>query len=169
MASRSDRTPLVQRLERFRLYPVDWTGTDCLGWSGAVHLGYGKMTVLSGELGVARPRMMLGHRVAWILANGPIAEGVVDHICHNDSGCAGGVSCLHRRCTNLAHLELVSLEENKRRGESRNAQNARKTHCKRGHEFTPENTRVRESGYRSCRACDRMFAEISNAAKREGK
>jgi hypothetical protein len=37
---------------------------------------------------------------------------------------------------------------------------ARKTHCKQGHEFTPQNTRLRRSGTgRCCRACgrDRMY------------
>lgn len=39
--------------------------------------------------------------------------------------------------------------------------NAAKTHCKRGHEFTPENTRLRPSGGRTCRACHR--AKIGRA------
>jgi hypothetical protein len=30
---------------------------------------------------------------------------------------------------------------------------SRQTHCKRGHEFTPENTYVTSQGGRSCRAC----------------
>ncbi|MGP3708480.1 NUMOD4 motif-containing HNH endonuclease [Gordonia paraffinivorans] len=33
--------------------------------------------------------------------------------------------------------------------------NGRKTHCKRGHEFTPENTIVRKGGKRACRTCVR--------------
>lgn len=32
----------------------------------------------------------------------------------------------------------------------------RKTHCKRGHEFTNENTRLTSKG-RACRACDRLW------------
>lgn len=34
--------------------------------------------------------------------------------------------------------------------------NARKTHCKRNHEFTPENTRISRRGFRECRSCIRM-------------
>lgn len=33
---------------------------------------------------------------------------------------------------------------------------ARKTHCKRGHEFTPENTSVDKRGGRRCRRCKRL-------------
>lgn len=36
---------------------------------------------------------------------------------------------------------------------------ARKTHCKRGHEFTPENTRYSPEGWKSCKACDRIRYE----------
>jgi hypothetical protein len=36
--------------------------------------------------------------------------------------------------------------------------NANKTHCKRGHEFTPENTKLDRHGWRSCRICDRIRA-----------
>lgn len=32
---------------------------------------------------------------------------------------------------------------------------ANRTHCKRGHEYTPENTVSREGGRRSCRTCKR--------------
>jgi hypothetical protein len=30
------------------------------------------------------------------------------------------------------------------------------THCKRGHEFTPENTVIGSKGLRDCRACRRL-------------
>ncbi|QXN74235.1 HNH endonuclease [Gordonia phage Cafasso] len=35
--------------------------------------------------------------------------------------------------------------------------NARKTHCDRGHEFTPGNTYMRPSGKRLCRTCKRDY------------
>jgi hypothetical protein len=34
---------------------------------------------------------------------------------------------------------------------------AARTHCKRGHEYTPENTRTTSNGYRQCRACARII------------
>ena len=44
-------------------------------------------------------------------------------------------------------------------------QNARKTHCKRGHAFTPENTRI-YNGDRLCRACSRLQCQKSRQAKK---
>lgn len=35
--------------------------------------------------------------------------------------------------------------------------NIRKTHCDRGHEFTPENTYIRPGGQRLCRSCKRDY------------
>jgi len=42
--------------------------------------------------------------------------------------------------------------------------NGSKTHCKRGHEFTPENTRMTSKGSRQCRACVRIGAQQKRAA-----
>jgi hypothetical protein len=89
-------------------------------------------------------RSVMAHRYAYELVVGPIPDGMVlDHLCRK----AG--------CVNPAHLEPVTQAENVRRGVSAAAQNARKTHCKRGHEFTSENTRVTANGNRVCRACQR--------------
>lgn len=45
------------------------------------------------------------------------------------------------------------------------AVNAAKTHCKRNHEFTPENTRW-SNGHRSCIACRELRYEQGKAAQR---
>lgn len=45
------------------------------------------------------------------------------------------------------------------------AVNAAKTHCKRGHEFTPENTRM-SNGHRSCITCREIRYVEGKAAKR---
>ena len=64
--------------------------------------------------------------------------------------------CKVRNCVNPLHLEAVPHRVNVRRSPN---QNAGKTHCDRGHEFTPENTRHyrRSDGgmARACRACTR--------------
>jgi hypothetical protein len=49
-------------------------------------------------------------------------------------------------------MEIVSRGENTLRGESPFAQNKRKTHCPRGHEYSHDNTYLYK-GTRSCRQC----------------
>jgi hypothetical protein len=65
--------------------------------------------------------------------------------------------CRVRHCVNPAHLEVVTLHTNVTRGNGWAGRNARKTHCKRGHEFTPENTIPLRNGGRECRQCRREY------------
>lgn len=51
-----------------------------------------------------------------------------------------------------------------RRGDT----NRKKTHCKRGHEFTPENTYHKKSG-RECRTCQKIWNAKYLARKLQGK
>lgn len=122
----------------------------CLLFTGAIDAhGYGNMTV--------DRRPMKPHRYVYELINGPIPEGLqIDHTCHNeDLSCPGGDSCLHRRCCHPDHLEAVRGEVNRERGRSSPPrENAGKTHCKYGHEFTPENTYINPTSKgRVCRIC----------------
>ena len=43
--------------------------------------------------------------------------------------------------------------------------NGKKTHCKRGHEFTPENTKILGNGSRRCIACQQAALYASNYKK----
>ena len=55
--------------------------------------------------------------------------------------------CKNKLCCNPKHLEAVSRSENCLRGTvgyHNNHHYGNKTHCKRGHEFTPENTRIKK-------------------------
>lgn len=63
--------------------------------------------------------------------------------------------CRVRRCASPAHLELVTHRENMLRAAGFAAENAAKTHCDKGHEYTPVNTYVTPSGSRDCRTCRR--------------
>lgn len=63
--------------------------------------------------------------------------------------------CRVRECVNPDHLEPVTQRENNLRGHTPAARNAVKTHCIRGHEFSPENTYVDSLGKRHCRTCHR--------------
>lgn len=46
-------------------------------------------------------------------------------------------------------------------------ENASKTHCKHGHEFTPENTHISPHGRRICRACKREDMRARREVKKE--
>jgi len=48
---------------------------------------------------------------------------------------------------------------------ARNEREAAKTHCKNGHEYTPENTHVTKKG-RECRTCRNAGERVRRAAKR---
>lgn len=120
---------------------------DCWPWGGSVDgSGYGRSKVAGHTVGI--------HRTAYVRAHGPIPPGrVVDHTCHSrDTTCRGGRTCPHRRCVNPAHMELVTGAENTLRGRNRAAENARKTHCKRGHPLSGANVYVWHR-MRRCRIC----------------
>ena len=65
---------------------------------------------------------------------------VLDHLCKNKS------------CVNPQHLEVVTNTENVMRADGVCALNAKKTHCKHGHEFTELNTYRTKVG-RVCKQC----------------
>lgn len=111
-----------------------WEFTSCLNKAGYAlfYLGHGHMQA---------------SRAAYILMVGPIPEGMfIDHLCRN--------LC----CVNPKHLEPVTPSENVRRGMGRSGCRIRSAHCRKGHEFTPENTIYQKGGkHRSCRTCRRAY------------
>lgn len=87
---------------------------DCLIWRGKGSKdGYGQI-LIGGNRPGSTQRV---HRVSYLEFVGPIPAGLtLDHLCHTrDETCAGGRTCLHRRCWNPAHLEPVTAAENLRR------------------------------------------------------
>ena len=135
--------PIIPRLEsRSRLTPE-----GCWEWFGAKSpAGYGTISWLGRD----RPT----HRVAYELLVGPVPDGLqLDHLCRN------------RACLNPEHLEPVTNRENTRRG----LLGVLKTHCKHGHEYTTENTRITPEGKRVCRICHRGREAIRQKARRATK
>ncbi|GAP46927.1 HNH endonuclease [Streptomyces azureus] len=134
--------------------------TGCWIWQKALDRdGYGVC---------GAPKRESAHRASFLAFIGPIPAGmVIDHRCHSNAPtCPGGTDCMHRRCINPAHLEPVTDTVNVLRGRSTWAKNARKTHCHRGHEFTPENTYARPDG-RACRACQNAASAAYKRRRKE--
>lgn len=124
---------------------VDRTG-GCWIWTAAEDgKGY-------GAFGVAEGLTVKAHRFAYEDLAGPVPAGLqLDHLCRN------------RLCVNPDHLEPVTNRENTIRGLAPSTNAARlkaRTHCKYGHEFTAENTRLTREGWRDCRACRRQREAI---------
>lgn len=122
----------------------------CWVWTrGKTGDGYGAFSIGDGE-------MDLAHR--WSYANevGPIPEGAeLDHLCRN------------RACVRPDHLDPVSHDTNMKRSPIvPSTINAGKAFCDNGHEFTPENTRIKADGARECNECRRAITRRHHGRER---
>lgn len=88
------------------------------------------------------------HRRIYEMLRGPVPDDLtLDHLCRV------------RHCVNPAHLEPVSNRENVLRGVGPTAENARRTHCRRGHPFAGKNLILTPASdgtsgvWRGCREC----------------
>ena len=126
---------LNEGTQRGRSNPIGYVicESGCWQWVGTVSTnGY-------GQWGNRR-----AHRAVYEMYKGPIPDGLqLDHLCRN------------RPCVNPDHLEPVTCRENILRGVGHTSQNARKTHCKRGHPLEGRNLRpdITRLGGRGCRLC----------------
>ncbi|GFN09588.1 hypothetical protein GCM10010298_34560 [Streptomyces microflavus] len=140
-----EQVPTLSRSQKARFWSKVSRDVDvCWLWAGTVNnTGYGRFW-LTG-------RYWQAHRVAYTLACGPIADGLmVDHICRN------------RQCVKPAHLEAVSPRTNTLRGDSPTALNARKGVCVNGHVLAEENLVQPVSDTRRCLACHRARSREGN-------
>jgi hypothetical protein len=123
----------------------------CWLWTGKVNSrGYGYVPGGTGSIAA--------HRFSYKAHGRKIPEGMVlDHLCNN------------RLCVNPDHLNPTTDRENTLRANGPTAVNARKTHCKRGHEFTAENTYRNHRGHRECWACKRMLKRLATPTQTPGR
>ena len=109
----------------------------CRVWTGNVNaLGYGQTSAFS--------RLVMVHRFAYeIHYDMKIHPKLV--VCH---------SCDNPACCNVEHLWIGTEKQNMRDAADKGRWKKRQgTHCKHGHEYTPENTRIRMQRGRPCRVC----------------
>lgn len=107
--------------------------SGCWLWDGATTNSYGEFYF--------HRRILIAHRFAYRVLRGPIPGGLqLDHLCR--------VRC----CVNPDHLEIVTQQENIKRGDAgKNVLN--KTHCPQGHPYSGEHLGVGWKGVRICRTC----------------
>lgn len=134
---------------------VEKRGSDeCWNWLGGKHSkGYGVFYVVDNSKANGM-RGEKAHRYAYILAHGSISDKkVVDHKCFN------------RICVNPNHLQLLTSVQNSLR-----MNRVPITHCKRGHEFTLENTAYHsKTKARVCKTCMRKYKKQWIRAYRKRK
>lgn len=121
--------------------------TECWVWTGRLmNAGYGQLTYV--QVGY-KTVTLLAHRASYEVHIGEIPQGkYLDHLCRV------------RACVNPGHLEPVVPRENVMRSPiAQGALNAAKTHCAKGHPYSPENTYVydmrptRSTTTRICKTC----------------
>ncbi len=111
--------------------------TGCWEWSGTINKksGYGYFYDRKTK------KTHIAHIYSYRLSGRSISAGLdLDHLCRN------------RRCVNPDHLEPVTRGENVMRGLLIDNPAAR-THCKRGHPWSPSNTYRTRRGHRMCKQC----------------
>jgi hypothetical protein len=122
--------------EEVRFWRMVQKTDGCWLWMGAkFRRGYGQFRGYKGKSWKA-------HRFAFKLNGGELVPG--EYICHR---------CDNPSCVRPDHLFAGTPTDNVqdciRKGR---LTRKRLTHCKRGHEFTPENTITRPKG-KACRTC----------------
>lgn len=134
--------PLLNLLDR-----APWTEESLCSKSDNPDAWFPVSAVKSHDAAILTCAMcpVIGQCAAEAVASGE-AWGIRAGIFHDGSS---GADRRHREAlTAIAEANGVKVPDPVRTSPIANAD---KTHCKRGHEFTPENTRTQTNGGRSCR------------------
>src|SRR5699024_4392682 len=102
----------------------------CIEWQGATRSN-GYVVASKGSV----------HRLVYEICYGEQDGLLIDHTCHDPNSCKLSKDCPHRRCVNPHHMKAGRDADNLA-PHRRNNYNASKTHCPKGHEYSPENTYV---------------------------
>lgn len=118
---------------------MEWPA-HCIEWQGATNSsGYGHFCVSTD----GQKQWVYAHRHAYETHVGPIPPGM--YVCH---------TCDNKICINPSHLFLGTQIDNMQDHAAKGRHHyGKRTHCKNGHEYTPENTKLIKNGWRICRAC----------------
>ena len=133
-------------------------GSGCLLWTGSTDkYGYGQITVRIGDKRYNKKT----HHLAWYLAHGEWPKETLNH----------KTECMEPRCLNVEHLEEMSNGDNVRHANAvRGHHNSNKTHCRKGHAYTEENTRYGTRGdgrrFRICKTCDLIATHKRRGAEK---
>ncbi len=131
---------------RFWTFVDKGNDNDCWLWTGN-SVGRGR-DARYGQFAITFNQPVYAHRYSYALLNGEIpTDHQIHHVCKN------------RLCVNPAHLELAHKYSHP---DGAPVMRREMTHCKNGHEYTPENTYIRSDGNRRCRTCDnaRYLAKV---------
>lgn len=134
---------MIERLPQRFIDKILVAGEGCWLWTG-------RLT----EQGYAQVRdgrsVRAAHRVIYELLIGPIPDGCE---LHHPESCP-------RHCVNVMdHLRPLSVPEHKRLH--------RPTHCRKGHELTPDNRMRNGSRGYKCRTCHYEWQRKRRAAEKE--
>ncbi len=143
-------------IERFMDFVSPEPNTGCWLWTGYTDNGYGIFYPGSKS---GKTNMVKAHRWLFEHERGPIPQKLhIDHICR--------VRC----CVNPQHLRAVTQRENTLAPGSLSPSklHSMKTHCPKGHPYSPENTYfyIKPRFNRQCKICTLEHCRRSRQAKR---
>lgn len=123
-------------ITRFSKYMQKSNDSDCIEWTAYIDsMGYGRIKI--------NKKTTTAHRVSFMIFKGEIPENLC--VCH---------ACDNPKCVNPDHLFLGSHTENMRDMIKKGRKpSIVKSKCKRGHEFSLENTKIYGKA-KFCKKCD---------------